>query len=383
MLAFANFYLIVFLLDALLSVLDGWLGLAGIDVLGGTRQLVALLALSASIPLYVALAASPSLPKRVFLPPVLFLFWVALGGVPLTIYLELEVAGRWLAICQLALAALALTLARRGGAGASWPLTQAQVAGPFFDLAHLARFAVANLLLAPVVLSALLVVGGAAWLRTESAGFLWVDLDGVHSIERTYVRGDREVRLVAMVHAADEQFYRDVIGSITGEGTVVLSEGVTDATSRLSEVPDLGEIAESLGLVAQTSVPLRGDVALERADVDAADLSDETVQFLQALGAAFRSGSLWEALAIYTRYAQTNGPEHVQRVLAEVVDARNAHLLERIDVALESYERAIVPWGALHMPGLEAGVLARGFSPATDRSRLVIRFPGASAGELP
>ena len=44
---------------------------------------------------------------------------------------------------------------------------------------------------------------------------------------------------------------------------------------------------------------------------------------------------------------------------------RTVHLLEEIDQALETSDLIIVPWGAMHLPEIEASLLSQGFV-ATD-----------------
>jgi len=56
-------------------------------------------------------------------------------------------------------------------------------------------------------------------------------------------------------------------------------------------------------------------------------------------------------------------------VLDDILYQRNLHLLERVDAALERYERVVVPWGVLHQPGLEAGLLSRGFRLTSSEQR--------------
>ena len=43
---------------------------------------------------------------------------------------------------------------------------------------------------------------------------------------------------------------------------------------------------------------------------------------------------------------------------------RNAAVLAHIDATVQTFRTVVVPWGAMHMPGLERGLLARGFEPS-------------------
>jgi len=229
-------------------------------------------------------------------------------------------------------------------------------------------------ILAPTVIVGLLINSGALWIRAQTNEFLSLGLGGVYAQERTYVRGDKTIHLIAMVHFGDASFYDAVMQSIPGEGTLVLAEGVSDRDGMLTDFPDPGEFAElaaHVGLTAQAEVAT-GDV--ERADVDVSDLSEETTQFLNAIGTAIRADTLREGIEFYVRYVETLDPERIGEIMHEIVEVRNQHVLDQLARSLDSHERFVLPWGALHMPGLEDGVLALGFTPAAMQTRPVISF---------
>jgi hypothetical protein len=49
-------------------------------------------------------------------------------------------------------------------------------------------------------------------------------------------------------------------------------------------------------------------------------------------------------------------------------------LLRYLDLTLPGYETVVIPWGALHMPGLQDAILQRGFVPVESRTRAAIDF---------
>jgi hypothetical protein len=374
MLAIANLYLLVFLADGALSALDELLKLAGVTSLSALRIPVAVSALLGSLLVYALLALGPRLPKRIFLPPVVFLVWAWLGALPLSAWVDLEDLGLALSLCQVAVGLGSLALVRRATGGASRLLGASAVEGPGFSPGHLLKFALASALLVPLVLSGLLAFWGALVLRDTTSGFLEVAFDGVYSRERTYVRDDKTIHLIGMVHLADREFYEDVAASIPATGTIVLAEGISDETGLVAHAPRLESLASAIGLTAQGEVSLGATRTFERADLDMADLSEEALDLFRTLGLVLGSRSYPEAMAIYARYVRSLEPDATRAVLAEIIDARNRHVLARLAPALEDHQRAILPWGAFHMPGLEAGVLAQGFEPSADRSRRAIRF---------
>jgi hypothetical protein len=65
----------------------------------------------------------------------------------------------------------------------------------------------------------------------------------------------------------------------------------------------------------------------------------------------------------------------------ELIDKRNAHVLAIFDEKAGDYTTIVIPWGALHMPGLEAGLKERGYRVESERTRPVVRF-GTIVGSL-
>lgn len=345
----------------------------GVTALAELRLLVAYLTILLSLPTFALLALVPALPRRALLPPVLFVMWGAFGFPPLLAVYEFSPLARGLAFAQLVLAGLAFLAVRRSNEAESWWL------GPgleraAFDRAHFLRFAAISVILTPLVIAGLLITSGALWIRAQTSDFLSLGLRGVYAQERTYTRGNKTVHLIAMAHFGDESFYRAVMQSIPGEDTLVLAEGVSDRTGLLTDFPapaEFAELAAHIGLTAQAQVPM-DDVAA--GDIDASELSEETLRFLNAIGAAIRAETLLEGLKLYVGYVETLEPQRVELIMRDILEVRNQHVLDQLSSSLDAHERFVLPWGALHMPGLEQGVLALGFTPATTRARPVISF---------
>ena len=54
-------------------------------------------------------------------------------------------------------------------------------------------------------------------------------------------------------------------------------------------------------------------------------------------------------------------------VFDDILAKRNTRLLAEFDKRIGEYETIVVPWGAQHMPGLEAAVRQRGFHVESQR----------------
>ena len=68
------------------------------------------------------------------------------------------------------------------------------------------------------------------------------------------------------------------------------------------------------------------------------------------------------------------GDEWTERFQADVIDKRNEHLLEAIETSLLRYRTIVVPWGGLHLPGIQRGILARGFVLRESGSRRLLSY---------
>ena len=67
-------------------------------------------------------------------------------------------------------------------------------------------------------------------------------------------------------------------------------------------------------------------------------------------------------------------PEELEAVQHDILERRNEHLLGEIAEALPEFEQLIVPWGALHLPAIEAALLADGFEPNGGSTRRLITW---------
>lgn len=88
------------------------------------------------------------------------------------------------------------------------------------------------------------------------------------------------------------------------------------------------------------------------------------------------------ATAASTAETPEEGPE---LLLPGVLEARNAHLLQRIDeVAAErAGQRIVLPWGGAHMPGVEKELLAHGYTQTAAKWRLAVKVKQLHDGVTP
>jgi hypothetical protein len=374
-----NAFLILFGLDTLVSLLDE---IEPSLPLSPLRNAIATFVLFFVPAMYALLALSPQLPARIFLPLLLTAVWLSLGAAPLVVWSGME--NLWLAasLLQAAAAAAAFAAVRVHTGGRTWLLEPRPASESRFSGLRFAALALGALLLGPPALVAYGLLALASFAHALTAGFLAVDLQGIELAERTYRQDGREVRLVGMMHVGEAGRYESLYDSFAGEDTVVLEEGVTDETGLLEKIPSYEKLAGQLGLRQQSRIAHyfeeRGDEwpHVRHADIDATALSEETIALLEKLG------SVWGAddpIASLRESRFQVEPEELERVMRDLIDTRNAHLLAAIEDALDQYAKVVVPWGALHMPWIEEQLLERGFRLEDETAHRFVRWSRTAA----
>jgi hypothetical protein len=205
-------------------------------------------------------------------------------------------------------------------------------------------------------------------------GFTRVRPAGLTMQTRTYIRDDgRKIELVPMSHVADLNFYHHVSSSFPDDATILL-EGVTDKRNLITNNITYKRMAKSIGAVEQhEAFKPRGE--LVAADVDVGVFSPETISFLNVVMRIHSKGLTAQNLIPLLEFPQS---AHFQeQLLDDLLLKRNEHLLGEIHSHLADTNEIIVPWGAAHMPGIEAGIRKEGFRLADTKDYVAIGFgPG-------
>jgi hypothetical protein len=369
LIAFANTWLWLFALSAVVALLDA--GVGDSRLLAGARGATFGVVFLTAPVMYLSLL-SPSLPKSAFLPPLLFLVFSICGGMPLPLWVRFSNLDLAVSSVQLAVAVLAL-LQLRVSVGRFWlPRTTATGIGG----RELLEFSGVCLVAVPLAVLLYLGASVSAALDRFTGGFVRIEARGLVAEERAYARGASSVRLIPMVHVGRGAYYEAIEASFPGRGGIVLAEGMTDEQARLRDDLSYAPVASALGLEAQEHALRPGaGHAVENADLDIGALSPETVELVESSATVLAGETAEERAAAWTRANQlVRAPGVVERAAAEVIGMRNRHLLGRIDAALERYTDVVVPWGAAHMPELERGLLDRGFVRTATTPRAVLLF---------
>ncbi len=407
---FANLFLILFLADGGISLLDEIVSLLFSPVLplAEARSILANAVIFMAVAVYLCLGIDRRLPKRVFIPLILFVFLC-----PLFTWLFSSLAGNrayglFAAAAQLALCMLPLSRFRNAG-GRSLTMPPTMFDAPLFSLRNTLIFSAVNLFVIPVALTMLILSAANSYMAEYTSGFMRLGPCGLSMAERVYRRDSRTIRLVSMIHMGEKEYYDGLMESIPPGRTIVLAEGVTDNDNLLRNRLDYGRVAGFLGLTSQDTMLFRGRLieedALEapqvrargageekhagpadilRADVDVSTFRPPTILFLDTIGKHLKeSPSLVNGLMTINTWAKKSITPHMYEVIMDdILYRRNREVIRHLGKALERYDTVVIPWGALHMKEIEEDVLRRGFKLQKVEERVSIDFRKMFLGRL-
>lgn len=392
---FANLYIVLFLIDAGLSLTDelSTVFAAHLPALSMVRNFVAFLVIGLSLAVYFLLGLDRRLPKRVFLPLTLYAFWCSLALWPLLDMISRESRGVTAAFGQVFIGGVALITLRSFYGCNLLPADFFQ--RPLFGWRNTLVFSAVNLLLFPLLLVYTVMASGSYYLDQQTAGFMRVSPVGIYTSERSYHHAGKVVRLVAMMHVARKGYYQELFASLPAKGTIILAEGVTDQDRLLKGRFDYGRLANLVGLSSQGMMRLDGNLLelgdlelageLERdetkpdivhADMDLNRFDPLTIEFLNVIARTLLGDKpLAQGFAAYNDWVKVHGtPEMISGVMADILHKRNAVVIDALQRSLDRYDTIVVPWGGMHMPAIESALLERGFVPGDKKERLLFAF---------
>lgn len=405
----ANAFLVLFAAEAAFSLLNA----AVLKLPPDSLILVAQTLIGVSVVLlaFVAIAILvfvPHIPKIVLLPPVLVLLWQIIGAPPLV--WSPEDRATWIPIDAVGLgAALFAFIACKLTTG-GWLLSAS-------NLPHKSNLALRTFIALPVfvvvmtlTLAGVAVAGFVTLVQLQTKDYLHFAWSGVEVRETVMRKGDKVVHLVAMVHFAEPRFYQELFASMP-PGSLILAEGITDNKGVLTNGLRYNNAARALGLETQdvfqklliekarikpaaeepktpTSAsdkrtpaappppqpPAPSGPDVIRADVDASDFSPTTIKFLQRVGDVYASANMNEALDKLSKIGNEFTDDDLNKVMDDILHLRNTRVLKEFDAQLPKYQVIYIPWGAQHMPDLEAGLIDRGFRIESSRLHSLARY---------
>ena len=395
---FANLYLVAFAIDAVWSLVDVALDLPDLrtlqsthPTLGAALAALATLLIACSLLMPYVLLFVPHLPKLPFLPPMVFILAILL------------LAGFWerdriesfhdqLNIAEFLLVGTSLALLRMRTGG--WLLSAATLPRKRHLVARTVLATIVAVAATATIAPAIVAVALASGLERQTGG--WVDFTAstVELRERVLEKDGRTVVLTGVVHLGEKDFYRTLYDDVPPR-SVILAEGITDREKRSLGFPSAMKIANALGLTGQPDPgtlpreldarraeeaaarpdappPPRPDVVL--ADVDMADFSPVTLDIFRGLAEAYDGGSIVDTIRRAIASTRAHSSEDLATFSNDVIDKRNQKLLATFDAKAARYDTIVIPWGVMHMKGIQAGLEERGYQVQTTRQRTAIRF---------
>jgi hypothetical protein len=394
---FANLFLSLFFADGGISLFDELVSLFfPLPALSALRSFLAAIVIIMAVPVYLSLGIDKRLPKRVFLPLILFLFWYHMSAWFFPSLSGNRAYGLLMAAGQVLLCLLPLSLFRKAGER-SLIMTKAMFNARFFCPRNTLIFGAANLFVIPIALVLLILCTANSFMEKHTSGFMRLAPDGLYMIEKVYRRGNKTIRLAAMIHVGEKEYYDEMVGSVAPSRTIVLAEGVTDTKKLLRNRLDYGKLAGVLGLTSQGEMHFKGRLIgkdeldeppsrtraegegaepadILRADVDISSFRPQTINLLDELAKHMKqNASMVKGLLSFNTWAEKNiTPEMQKIIMADILYGRNKEVLRQLRKAMGRYDTIVIPWGALHMPEIEAEVLKQGFELQQKRERVSI-----------
>ncbi len=357
----ANIYIILFLLDGIISLVDMVTARCfGIHPLFAIRGVVAFFPFVLAFPLYCIIGCTRGFPWRVLFPMILFIIWVGLFfALPLPFFLGIQNTEFALSVAQVVLGILVLVGLRCSSQNGQWLYGMSAFEQLEFRWPRLFGFVAVNVFLVGPLLCIYVGVSASAGISHFSQGFVHLNAKGVSVEVRTYRHNDKKILLLPTVHIADRSFYSDLIAGLPPEKTVVIPEGVTDRKNLLANGMGYEKLATSLGLVAQDNQTLAAELPTNSCDIDISMLSPEVVDFLSAISALFHNSDSGNYAMTLLKSTSIPAPD-INLLWKEIIEDRNRRVTDCIYDSLKNYDYVAVPWGAGHMPGIEKDLLAAG-----------------------
>ncbi|WP_321389500.1 hypothetical protein [uncultured Desulfuromusa sp.] len=388
----ANLFLILFVVSAVFSIADELLQLfLAIPVLSWVHQFCRLSYLCLGTIVYLGFAFNRHLPKVIFFPLFIWIFWGLIGHWPFD-GRDSEYSRLFFACGQLILGFAILQLNQQIN-HKSTLLDPSQFVGPAFSGQNLLRFCLVNVLVLPIALTLISYSFVDRLIETRTAGFVQLKPNGLYMTERVYQQEDKQIRLAGMIHLGEEDYFSDLTASFPGGRTLILAEGVTDTDGLMTEHFNYGKIADLLGLTSQEKVRFKSnlidvtDLDLETtgsrdipdllpADIDLKQFDPRTIEVLNALAKyILNAESLTDGYLAFNQWSQNHVDPNINDIIMnDLIDKRNRSVVSYLPKALRKYDTIVIPWGALHMKGIEQAVLKKGFQLAETRERLSIDF---------
>lgn len=390
--AIANIFLILFLNDAVIGITALlFAAQPGLGWLTDLHDFAGRMTVFFGFAVYFGFAFNRHLPKRVLIPPLVFLCWKLIAFWPLPKAFAVEPV-HYMLIAQLVLGLLVLQLNLKQNRKGRL-LVREQFSGPAFSGRRFVLFSLLAVPLLPLLLLLICFATVSGLIDEQTAGFMRLRPDGIYMVEKVYHRGAKEIRLSSMIHVGQQSYFDSLNQELRGKRAVLLLEGVSDRSGQLKGDFSYRKMADLLGLATQERMLIEGrridaasldDLADKKAgetdllpaDIDLAEFDRRTIRLLNALAHyVLEADSLAAGFREFNQWTRENtNAKTNQVVINDLVTKRNRKVLSYLPKALQKYDTVVIPWGALHMPGIEQAVEGMGFRLQRQQERMSIDF---------
>lgn len=90
-----------------------------------------------------------------------------------------------------------------------------------------------------------------------------------------------------------------------------------------------------------------------------------------------------KGLLSFNAWAQENVTPEIEKIIMDdILHDRNKELIRHLKKSVDRYDTIVIPWGAIHMPEIEAAVLKQGFKLQQQREMVSIDLIKMLRGKL-
>jgi hypothetical protein len=118
-----------------------------------------------------------------------------------------------------------------------------------------------------------------------------------------------------------------------------------------------------------------GAMDFVHADVDVNTFHPKTIAFVVAVMSLFQAED-WPSFMkkLSETSDELNDESSQEQVIQDILHSRNERLVTEIQLSLKDYRRVIIPWGALHLTGVESWLRQHNFVQSGETERKALGF---------
>jgi hypothetical protein len=399
---FIYFFLILFFINGLISLLDDFLQIGNINFLMRIRNNTSLIIILLSFPYtFLILKIKKKWRIRFYLLPLFIVFLYFLSSLETLLLIKIGTFGDILSL-----------MVERNLIASKYPILYAtfifnsvmqlsvvalnykffkiilrktcrcMIKSPnsFFD--YLVTGVLGGFQIPAYIAGQVIIIAAIIFLGPK--GFLAINSTSLVAVEKIYQATDGKiVRLIPMMHIGKEDFYKKISQIDAAEKTLVLAEGVKDDLKELEGL-DYSDLANSFGLSRQgehftpeaKNEENNNKLFFIAERIKTSDMSAQTISLLKKIFKSFKKNKN-KRNDLLGKLTNSNikitGDEYIS-LRNDLLDLRTNDLIAQFDKHEGKFKKVIIPWGALHMPDIELALIKRGYIFQSEVKRELIRW---------